>query len=287
MNKNEILSKKIKIGNIRRTVLIKNDFFEINISELNNKEQNFLRFLFSQAKNNFNHSIKISDIKKEMKISGISNSELIEYLEETKSKLASTILDANTKNISSITFPIFKYIEIDKNNDLLKYEINEVFIKWFKDLKKLFSVDLKTGYTKYYLESFTKLKSKYSQILFEYLMQFQNGTKSVTIKVDDFKNRLGNNDLDNSYLKRNIIDKAIPELAKIFKNLIWEFFYSTNSSRGGKKINAVYFKWDDLFEEHKPKKYSEEELSLIERKIGLNFDDDMLDIETLVRDIES
>jgi plasmid replication initiation protein len=96
---------------------------------------------------------------------------------------------------------------------------------------------LKTHFTSYKIHHVSNLKSVYSMRLYELLIQFKN-TRERVIRVDDFRNLLGLDDMYSQFktLKRDVINPAIKELnAK--SNLTIELETLT---RGRKVISLIF-----------------------------------------------
>ena len=112
-------------------------------------------------------------------------------------------LRTETKTIMFVLFPTF---EIDMKEQELTVAVNEKF--------KFILNELIKNFTRFDLNEFIKLDSKYSKILYRLLKQFKT-TGIYEVKIDDFRNKI---DCPVSYNAKYIMDKIIKPSLKELQN---------------------------------------------------------------------
>lgn len=151
------------------------------------------------------------EIKEITKYTQTSNSVFINDLRRMNRKLMSINCEIEKENIIT-AFVLFPTFEIDTLKQTLSVSVNEKFIFVLNDLIG--------NFTRFELEEFVSLESKYSKSLYRLLKQFR-GTGTLKISVEDFREKM---DVPDSYSNKYIMDKIIKpsmtELENVFKNLI-------------------------------------------------------------------
>ena len=127
-------------------------------------------------------------------------------------------------------FVLFPTFATDTINKRLIIAVNEQF--------KFILNDLTKNFTRFELNEFVKLDSKYAKSLYRLLKQFKH-TGWLEISVENFKNRM---DCPDSYTNKHVMDKIIKpsfqELKKHFQNLKCEPQYARK--RGKPVIGYIF-----------------------------------------------
>lgn len=125
---------------------------------------------------------------------------------------------------------LFEIFQINKDSNSLE-------VKLLSEKKYLFN-DLKNTFTKFDLNEFLILKSKYSKNIYRLLKQWDSKKEKI-FTLDDFKKILN---IPNSYriseLDRFIIKKSFLELEAFFYNL------KTDKVKIGTKVVKIKFYWE-------------------------------------------
>lgn len=136
-----------------------------------------------------------------------------EYLDKMSDKLIKCNCSYENDNVKH-KFVLFPTFDLDPERARLKVEVNKHFYYLLSDFDTQ-----KGGFTKLELETFVKLESKYTKTLYRNLRQFRS-TGKYTVKAERFRELY---DVPVSYkqsdIMKRIINPAIKELSKEFKNL--------------------------------------------------------------------
>lgn len=206
-----------------------NDFSnKIILKNFTANELNFLMAICSKMKNQEINEVvfDFSQLKELVKWDNNNNKLFIESLENTNKKLIALNFrfEDEKKIIQFVLFPTF---EIDKEQKTLTVSVNEKFAYLLNGLS--------SNFTRFELENFTTLQSKYSKILYKELMKFKS-TGYLIFTIEDFRNKL---DIPLKYRMSEIDKKVLTpikeELAKILKK------FEIKKIKKGKNINKIEF----------------------------------------------
>lgn len=136
-------------------------------------------------------------------------------------------LKTETKTIMFVLFPTF---EIDIEKQELIVAVNEKF--------KFILNELIKNFTRFDLNEFVKLDSKYSKSLYRLLKQFKS-TGKLEINLDEFRMKM---DIPSTYTNRDVMSKVInpvlAELKNYFQNLQCTVKYE---HKRGKPVSGYIF----------------------------------------------
>lgn len=213
---------------------------QIVIKTLNANELNFFMAICSKMRDKNLEEITFSfeQLKELTNWTSNDNKDFIKSLENTNKKLIRlnfTFRDTN-KIVQFVLFPTFT---IDTNEKTLKVRVN-------KDFSFLLNT-LTNNFTRFELENFTSLTSKYSKYLYKELMKFKS-TGHCLFMIDDFREKL---DIPKSYrmshINTKVLDVCKKELSKIFKN------FEIKKTKTGRNITKIdfYFILKDIVKKDK------------------------------------
>ena len=128
-------------------------------------------------------------------------------------------------------FVLFPTFVINKQSKTLKVRVNEEY--------KFILNELVGNFTRFELDEFDNLKSKYSKSLYRLLKQFKSSGKYY-VKFDELRILLdAPKSMSNKIIKRDILVPAVNELKDYFKNLIM-IIEVDDSKRGSPFKNCVF-----------------------------------------------
>ena len=177
-------------------------------------------------------------------------------------------------------FQLFPEMTIDEDNRTLTVKANEKYLYILNDLKK--------NFTRFELQEFISLDSKYSKTLYRLLKQYRTTGVYITT-IDEFKRLLG---VTKGYSNRLIMDKiinpSIKSLQSYFDNLSCEVQYEAKRGRPVKGYKFTFtpekvqkqLKQGDDQKQHTKKKtgnkfhnfeqreYSSEDMQALERMLN-------------------
>lgn len=193
-------------------------------SKMKEKNLEIIEFTFEQLKelssydNTQNTKKFVSDLKKTYK--KLIN---LDFKIETEDKI--------------IGFVLFSKYEIDLNKKTVKIGVNPEFKFILNDFTKL--------YTRFELQEFIDLKSKYSKECYRLLKQFKS-TGIWKTTIDDFRYLL---DIPENYkmsdINKRVLNPILEELSPIFKNLDIEKIKKTGAYSGrGNKVTHIIFTFE-------------------------------------------
>ncbi|MGL6167758.1 MAG: replication initiation protein, partial [Fusobacteriaceae bacterium] len=142
------------------------------------------------------------------------------------------LLELNMKIESEtelVRFVLFTRYKISKDQKKVSIKINEEF--------KYLLNNLTQNYTRFELNQFVKLKSRYSKNIFKYLKQFQS-TKYFFLSLEEFRELLA---IPKSYrmsdIDKQILKPCIAELGEYFPELKLE------KEKKGRNVDKLKFSW--------------------------------------------
>jgi|JFBN01.2.fsa_nt_gb plasmid replication initiation protein len=171
--------------------------------------------------------ISFNKLKKVMGVKFESMAVFIQTLEDTVDKLLSiraTIKEDDGTIIAFVPFIVFKIIPAEQ---CLRVRVNPEYTYLFNMLTK--------NFTYFDVVKFNKLKTKYSQRLFQLLKQYRT-TGRLYVPMEDFRRLFEVPEAyDNSKISVKVITPSIKELESSFKGL------TVNKIRTGRFITAYEF----------------------------------------------
>ncbi len=215
-------------------VVIHNDFNNVNLTGLKEKELDLLISLCYKLKDEGIDEIKLAfdELKKLSKYEDRHIERFVKDLDNVYKKLIELNFRYEDEN-KIIRFVLFKSYEIDKNKKNVTISVNEKF--------KYILNELTGNFTRFELNQFVSLNSQYAKHIFRLLKQF-NGTGWREFLLSDFRNKLG---IPEKYriseIDKYILNgKIIEELKKSFTNL------RVLKIKKGREVDKIRFEWDVL-----------------------------------------
>ena len=166
-----------------------------------------------------------------------SNQKFVNDIKRMNNKLMQVTCNLETET-ESIMFVLFPTFVTNYENLTLTVSVNTKFAFVLNELTK--------NFTRFELEEFVHLESKYAKNLFRILKQFKS-TGYVKIGVEEFRQKM---DCSESYSNRRLFEKvinpALEELVKIFNNLKCEPVYARK--RGKPVIGYEFYFGKEVIE---------------------------------------
>lgn len=216
-----------------------NQMNEVNFNGYTEKELNMFFSLVFLAKDKGLTKLVIpfSELK-ELADGDKNRDRFIKNLLNINKKLVKLNHQIEINNVIHI-FSLFNTFSIDKENNELIVQVNEIFSYMLNDLIG--------NFTKFDLIEFVSLKSSYSKNTFKLLKQWESTNKKI-YQVDEFRNALG---VPKGYTSTNfnerVLKPILEELPQYFPNLKLE------KIKTGKKVTSLKFTWTSKFENIKSK----------------------------------
>lgn len=201
---------------------------QIVIKTLNATELNVLMALCGKMRDKDTDEVifTFQQLKELIKWDNNNNELFIKNLINMNKKLISLnfTFRENKRTIQFVLFPTFV---TDETNKTLTVRVN-------KDFSFLLN-NISSNFTRFELDNFTALKSKYSKYLYKELMKFKS-TGYLIMTIEDFRNKL---DIPKTYqmthIKTKILKPVILELSQILKN------FEMKQLKKGKNITHFEF----------------------------------------------
>lgn len=225
---------------------------QITIKTLNANELNFFMAICSKMKNQETNEVifDFSQLKELVKWTSNDNKDFVKSLANTNKKLIALNFQFEDER-QLVQFVLFPTFRIDKNNKTLTVKVNEEF--------KFLLNNLSSNFTRFELENFTTLQSKYSKYLYKELMKFKS-TGYLIMTIDDFRNKL---DIPLKYRMTHINEKVLTpakeELSKILKK------FEIKKIKKGKSISHIELSFTPIKDNEKIKEAETIEICEIER----------------------
>lgn len=238
-------------------VVYSNDFNFMPLPTLTELEMNLFINIICNIKENREFKCSFEDFYNKINTDNkrtYSKKETLTYFEKLAEKLLRYTIKFSVKDRFYSLFVCFERIDLikEQNND---YTLT---IKAQEDFFNLVN-NKQLGFTQFELCEFMSITGKYAKSLYRLLKQFRN-TGKVICFTQDWQKFCELMQIPETYKSQSDIDKiilnpAIKELSKYFKNLTFKKIKDKNSKgRGGKVIGIeFYFKT-----ENKPIKTKEE-----------------------------
>lgn len=208
---------------------------QLNFRGFTSIDMNVLMTLCNKMKNKNVECVTFSfdELKKLIRYKQTSNKQFINDIKRMNDKLQRVACSLETEDeiISFILFPTYR---INKINGTLTVSVNRDF--------QFILNNLVNNFTRFELQEFVELDSKYSKSLYRLLKQWRNTGKMIVNNIIEFREKL---DCPKSYTNgifvRDIINPSIKELQKVFKNLKYNPIYTR---KRGKPLSGFEFIFD-------------------------------------------
>lgn len=199
-------------------VSYKNELNLVPMKKFNSKEMDLFFSICARMKNKDAKEIRFpfEELRELSEYKATAIDSFVKDLESVYSKMLNLTYRTDEKNDDGDRiirhFVLFNEFQINVSKQYIDISVNEKFRHVLNDL---------TGgtFSKFELQAFTSIKSRYTKTLFRLLMQFKD-TGFYVVKVDDFRTLL---DVPTSYQMYNIDQKilapALEELGCYFDNL--------------------------------------------------------------------
>ncbi|MCI9079851.1 MAG: replication initiation protein [Lachnospiraceae bacterium] len=199
---------------------------------------NFLMLLCSKMRDKdvAEMTISFEELRKKTGYTRTSIQKFRTDLERMNEKLMSVTckLKTETRTLMFVLFPTF---DIDVESQTLTVCVNEKF--------KFILNELLKNFTRFNLEEFINLDSKYSKSLYRLLKQFKI-TGKLDITLNDFRNKM---DIPASYTNKDVMSKVInPSLKELQKYFIDLQCIAKYARKRGKPVEGYIF----IFEPEQP-----------------------------------
>ena len=201
---------------------------QIIIKTLNANELNFFMAICSKMRDKETEEIVFTfkNLKELVKWTSNDNKDFIKSLENTNRKLIALNFRFEDE-IEIVQFVLFPTFTINKDMKTLTVAVNKKFAFLLNNLS--------SNFTRFELENFTILQSKYSKYLYKELMKFKS-TGYMIMSIEEFRNKL---DIPIKYRMSEInkfvlkpIEEEIPNVLKGFK---------IDKIKKGKSIEKIEF----------------------------------------------
>ena len=213
-------------------VVVHNDFNNVNLTRLKEKELDLLISLCYKLRDEGVEEVKLSfeELKKLSQYEDRHIERFVKDLDSVYKKLIELNFRYEDEN-KIIRFVLFKSYEIDKNNKTVTIAVNEKF--------KYILNQLTGNFTRFELNQFVSLNSQYAKHIFRFLKQF-NGTGWREFLLSDFRELLN---IPEKYRiseidKYVLNEKILKELEKSFKNL------KVFKLKNGRSVYKIRFEWE-------------------------------------------
>lgn len=213
-------------------VKYKNEMNTLNFKGFTKVDMNFFMTLCAKVRNLGTEEITFhfDHIKKLTNYTSTDKKDFIGDLERMNDKLQKITGRFETES-KILKFTLFPTFEIDKDNNKLTVSINPKFAYLLNDVIAPF--------TRFDLQEFIELESKYSKNLYRLLKQWKSTGKMIISDIADFREKLDcPKSYSNGIFVRDIINPSVNELQKIFTNLKCEPTYA--KQRGKPLIGFVF-----------------------------------------------
>lgn len=201
---------------------------QITIKTLNGYQLNIFMGLCAKMRDKNIEKIifTFNELKELIKWENKNDVFFIKTLEETNKKLIrlNFRFEDEREIVQFVLFPTFRINKIQK---ILTIAVNKDFAFLLNNLTK--------NFTRFELENFTNLTSKYSKYLYKELMKFKS-TGYCVFSIDDFRDKL---DIPTTYritdINKRVLNVIEKELSKIFKE------FEINKVKKGRNIDKIEF----------------------------------------------
>lgn len=216
-------------------VKYRNEFNLTNLNKLDKIEQDILFTMCSRITKNktLEAEMTFAELQEKAFLSErkYSLDKSIQKLSSLGDKIVKIIFTVSNEN-GFIKMPMFSLFSADGDKENISVRLNSEFATY------LFDIPEKIGFSKFELEQFVYLKSKYAKTLFRFLLQNYKG--KWIVGFNDFREIMG---FSKSYGVNTIIErvrKILPEIEKTgyFSNI--ELDYTTFNKQGRPMKDIIF-----------------------------------------------
>lgn len=235
---------------MREIVKYHNDFSNnIILKNFTANELNFLMAICSKMKNQETNEVifDFSTLKELIKWDNNNNKLFIESLRNTNKKLLSLNFEMPNEEAEYggfTQFVLFPTFDVLPKSKQLKVAVNSKFSYLLNGLS--------SNFTRFELENFTILQSKYCKILYKELMKFKS-TGYAIFKIEEFKKKL---DIPTSYRMTDINKKVFIPAKKEFSKVFQKFDF--DKIKKGREITHIQFNFSLKNEKNKEENLEKE-----------------------------
>lgn len=235
---------------VKKKVVVKyaNAFNNIQFTDFSASELDVFMLICGKvrAENAELFTFSFGELKKLLGIGDLNNSYFLRLFNSVGDKLSQlnyTYCD-DTMIERAVLFPTFRAYIHDTLSDVFgEVKACTVIVRINPDCRKIF-VDFSKQFTKFELQEFISLKSKYSKNLYRLLKQWRLNGRTETYTVEKLKALLdytASQTMDNKYFMRNTVVPAVEELTQrgCFSDLKAEVVRDQN--RRGRPVTGYYF----------------------------------------------
>lgn len=220
-----------------RIVKVDNDFNKLQLGILSAVELNLFLTICSFAKEHGTNSVVLpfKNIKKMSNYNSTTNNKrFIKELDEMSDNLAKLNYKSIVSEEKIVKYTLFPTFEIDAKTQELTVQVHD---------KLAFLLNDFTGnFTRFELEEYVKLKSKYSKILFQLLKQYRK-TGTLFIEMEEFRKAM---DIPESYrmseIDKRVLTPALKELENYFVNLTVKKIKDTKHKNAVRQLQFYFEK---------------------------------------------
>lgn len=218
-------------------VKYRNEFNLTNLNKLDKIEQDILFTMCSRITKNktLEAEMTFAELQEKAFLSERKYSwdKSIQKLSSLGDKIVKIIFTVSNEN-GFIKMPMFSLFSADGDKENISVRLNSEFATY------LFDIPEKIGFSKFELEQFVYLKSKYAKTLFRFLLQNYKG--KWIVGFNDFREIMG---FSKSYGVNTIIErvrKILPEIEKTgyFSNIELDY---TTFNKQGRPIKDIIFSY--------------------------------------------
>ena len=218
-------------------VKYRNEFNLTNLNKLDKIEQDILFTMCSRITKNktLKAEMTFAELQEKAFLSERKYSwdKSIQKLSSLGDKIVKIIFTVSNEN-GFIKMPMFSLFSADGDKENISVRLNSEFATY------LFDIPEKIGFSKFELEQFVYLKSKYAKTLFRFLLQNYKG--KWIVGFNDFREIMG---FSKSYGVNTIIErvrKILPEIEKTgyFSNIELDY---TTFNKQGRPIKDIIFSY--------------------------------------------
>ena len=209
---------------------------QIVIKTLNANELNFLMAICSKMRDKETEEIVFTfkNLKELVKWTSNDNKDFVKSLENTNRKLIALNFRFEDER-EIVQFVLFPTFTINKDKKTLTVAVNKKFAFLLNNLS--------SNFTRFELENFTILQSKYSKYLYKELMKFKS-TGYMIMDIEEFRDKL---DIPIKYRMSEINIKVLKPIEEEIPNILKGF--KINKIKKGRSIEKIEFSFKPIKKE--------------------------------------
>jgi plasmid replication initiation protein len=203
----------------------------------NSEEMNLLMVLLSRVRDHGEEEVQFTfdQLRSLSKYKAQNTKRFVNDIKSTNDKLLNLTCSIQLNEDEIVGFALFPQYTINTKNRTLTVKVAQ---KWTYLVNNMITGE----WTRFELEEFAELTSKYAKALYRQLKQWKyKGEKTFT--MEEFRYLL---DIPDSYqvtnIDRKVLNPCMKELSKCFENLRMEKTYD-RSRRGRPSVNGYKFTW--------------------------------------------